>query len=211
MDPKWASDNLRVIRTLMERTALYRRALGPIMVTVGATGLAAGGVGGFIRHQPALPAVGYWLCVAVLCVAEACWMTRVQALRQREKFWSSPMRRVVQALLPPFAIGLLAGLPFFMLDLERNQAVLMIVPAWMALYGLALHSASFFMPRAFRVLGWFYVVAALVVFGGVLAILNQDRILNNLAVHLAMGLFFGAPHLLCGLYLHFTEKGGNAP
>ena len=31
MEPNWAAEHLQVIRTLMERSALYRRALAPIM------------------------------------------------------------------------------------------------------------------------------------------------------------------------------------
>jgi hypothetical protein len=206
MNPKWASDNLRVIRVLMERTALYRRALGPLMVVVGATGLAAGVVGASLKLHPPLPAVGYWLCIAVVCLAEACWMTRLQALRQREKFWSSPMRRVVQALMPAFTAGLLAGLPLFMLDLENNQTGLFIVPAWMVLYGIAMHAAGFFMPRGFKLFGWGFVLGGVGIFGCVLAAIKHDIELTNLTVHCAMGGLFGGTHLAYGLYLHFTER-----
>jgi hypothetical protein len=50
MDPKWAADNLQTIRTLMERSAVYRRALAPVMIFIGIIGLggsAAGWRGGF--------------------------------------------------------------------------------------------------------------------------------------------------------------------
>ena len=45
MQTDWASENLQVIRTLMERSAVYRRALAPVMGLVGATGIAAGVLG----------------------------------------------------------------------------------------------------------------------------------------------------------------------
>lgn len=209
MQKSWAEENLRTIRILMERTAIYRRAMGPVMVVVGATGLAAGVLGASLNHRPALPAVGYWMGVAVVCVVEACWMIRLQALKQLEQFWSPPMRRVTQAVLPAFLTGLVAGLPFFMLDLEKNQTVLFIVPAWMVLYGMAIHAAGFFMPRGFKLFGWGFVLGGMVVFGGVVAASDHDLLLSNLAVHGVMGGLFGGPHLAYGLYLHFTEKRGN--
>ena len=35
----WAAENLQVIRTLMERSSIYRRALAPLMVVAGLGGL----------------------------------------------------------------------------------------------------------------------------------------------------------------------------
>jgi hypothetical protein len=45
METNNAAENLQVIRTLMERSALYRRALAPIMTWCGAWGIIAGLVG----------------------------------------------------------------------------------------------------------------------------------------------------------------------
>src|SRR5207244_12763404 len=41
METNWATEHLQVIRTLMERSAVYRRALAPVMVLTGVLGLAA--------------------------------------------------------------------------------------------------------------------------------------------------------------------------
>ena len=45
MDNHWAVENLQTIRTLMERSAVYRRALAPIMIFVGTVGIVGGLVG----------------------------------------------------------------------------------------------------------------------------------------------------------------------
>ena len=45
MKPDWAEENLQTIRTLMERSAVYRRALAPIMLFAGAVGAAAAIIG----------------------------------------------------------------------------------------------------------------------------------------------------------------------
>ncbi len=45
MEPKWAEENLQTIRTLMERSAVYRRALAPIMLFAGLLGVTAAATG----------------------------------------------------------------------------------------------------------------------------------------------------------------------
>ena len=42
MESNWAEENLQTIRTLMERSAVYRRALAPIMLFAGALGAGGG-------------------------------------------------------------------------------------------------------------------------------------------------------------------------
>ena len=41
MESNWAAEHLQVIRTLMERSAIYRRALAPIMLGTGVLVLGA--------------------------------------------------------------------------------------------------------------------------------------------------------------------------
>ena len=41
METNWAAEHLQVIRTLMERSALYRRALAPVMLVSGVLGTGA--------------------------------------------------------------------------------------------------------------------------------------------------------------------------
>ena len=67
MDTNWAAEHLQVIRTLMERTAIYRRALAPVMVMAGSIGTLAA-VAGFL-WQP--PFVVYWTSVALVVMAIA--------------------------------------------------------------------------------------------------------------------------------------------
>ena len=210
MHTDWALENLKTIRTLMERTAVYRRAMGPVMVVVGVTGLAAGALGAFLNLTPALPNVGYWIGVAVVCLLEACWMIRRQALKDAESFWSPPMRRVMQAVAPAFFAGAVAGLPFVFLRWETVNAVLLLMPAWMVFYGFAMHSAGFFMPRGFKLFGWGFVLGGVGVFAAIILGAKNGFWLSNQAVNWLMGGIFGGAHLAYGLYLLFTENGGNA-
>ncbi|MGP8200714.1 MAG: hypothetical protein ACLQU4_14560 [Limisphaerales bacterium] len=206
METDWAVKNLQVIRTLMERGAVYRRALAPVMGAVGLTGVVAGVLAAALKVRTAGAFAGFWMAVAFLCVAEAFWFIRRQALKDSEPFWSPPTRRVAQAVSPPFFAGFAAGLIFLSIGPGGALAIWLLVPGWMVLYGCALHAAGFFMPRGFKLFGWAFI--------GVGCLLGAALCLGSppsaAGVNWAMGALFGGPHLAYGVYLYFTEKDGNA-
>jgi len=206
MQTDWAVENLKVIRTLMERSAVYRRALAPLMAAVGSTGLVAAIAAALSHARTARAFAGFWMAVALLSLVEAFLLIRRQALKDADPFWSPPTRRVVQALSPGFFAGLAAGLIFLWLQPGGALAVWLLVPAWMALYGCALHAAGFFMPRGFRLFGWAYILAGCAL-GAALCLGTPPSIV---LANWAMGALFGAPHLAYGIYLYFTEQRGNA-
>src|SRR6266480_4315889 len=109
MKSDWAAENLRVIRTLMERSAIYRRALAPMMLLAGSAGTVAATAGWLAGIEAPRAFSGYWLGVAVLTIAGCFLLLRRQALRDGEPLWSPPTRRVLQALLPALAAGLICS------------------------------------------------------------------------------------------------------
>ena len=197
MNPNWAEENLQTIRTLMERSALYRRALAPIMIFIGLVGLAAAAGGMLFRLKPDWTIFGLWPGAALVAVTGAFLIARRQAIKERTPFWSPPTRRVAQALLPPLTAGMCMTLVFKVIGLE------MLLPLiWALFYGCALHSAGFFMPRGIKYFGWIYIGLA----SGILvyfALSGDDFQIND---HWLMGFFFGALQLAYGIYLCFTEK-----
>jgi hypothetical protein len=203
MQSDWASENLQIIRTLMERAAVYRRALAPLMTLIGVSGVVAAVIGSCLNLTNIRALVGYWMAIGLIGLAESFLLIRRQALAAAEPFWSSPTRRVVQALLPPFVTGLAAGLIFLALGPANPISISLLVPLWMVLYGCALHSAGFFMPRGFKLFGWGFVVCGCVVGCAVLCLPNE---LSWFETNWQMGLFFGGAHLAYGVYLYFTER-----
>lgn len=206
MHADWASENLQVIRTLMERSAVYRRALGPLMRAIGLTGILAAIAGVLCHARTARAFAGLWMAVAALCLVEAFLLVRRQALREAETFWSPPTRRVAQALSPGFFAGFMAGLIFLLLQPGGDLGVWLLVPGWMSLYGCALHAAGFFMPRGIRLFGWAFILVGCVL-GSVLCLGGPPSIV---AANWAMGALFGGAHLAYGVYLGFSEQRGNA-
>jgi hypothetical protein len=201
MNSNWAEENLQTIRTLMERSAVYRRALAPIMLFAGALGVAAAVVG-TLFHLDSIRAFGsLWLCAAVIVVTGAFLIARRQALKDKEDFWSPPTRRVGQALLPPLFAGMFLGLIFaFAVGLADPVALTFI---WLLFYGCALHSAGFFMPRGMKLFGWIFIGFSSMTLCVLVFILPQDLEIN---ANWLMGFFFGALHLAFGTYLYLTEK-----
>lgn len=190
----------------MERSALYRRALAPVMMLTGAVGLAAGGVGWMTQCDSPRQFILFWFAVACAALAGSFVVIRRQALREKESFWSPPTRRVAQAMLPCLYIGLIAGLVFAFAT-DDPDATWPLVPVWMALYGAALNAAGFFMPRGIKLLGWLFIIAGTLLLLGLLA---QPAPPEFRFAHVVMGIAFGGLHLAYGIYLHFTEKK-NAP
>ena len=86
MESNWAAENLQTIRTLMERSAVYRRALAPIMLFAGALGVAAAVVG-LLFHLDSMRAFGtLWLGTAIVVVAGALLIARRQAFKDQRAF-----------------------------------------------------------------------------------------------------------------------------
>ncbi len=205
MNSNWAAENLQVIRTLMERSAVYRRALAPIMLLAGLLGCAAAAVGFLAHLRSDAGFIELWVGTSVIAGAGAFLLMRQQAIKDREPFWSPPARRIVQAIAPPLIVGAVATLLFVIEPAADGLAPILLAPVWMALYGCALHAAGFFIPRGIKWLGWIFVACGsgllLCLFAGVAVFGRQPE-----GSYLAMGATFGLLHLAYGVYLYFTEQ-----
>ena len=205
MEIKSASENLQVIRTLMERTALYRRTLAPIMLFVGALGVVAAGAGIALEIEPLHQFAALWLGTAVVAVGGAFFIARLQALKDKESFWSPPTRRVAQALALPLTAGLALSLVVVVIAGE-NARWSFILPN-VLFYACAVYSAGFFMPRGIQKFAWIILTLAIAgLFVVPLAVTEPNPRLD----HALMGFFFGALHLAYGVYLRVTEQRKNA-
>jgi hypothetical protein len=207
MDSNWAAEHLQVIRTLMERTAVYRRALAPIMLTTGVLGCLAGALGWRQGWDSPRAFAAFWLMVCFLCIFISLLLVRRQALRDSEPFWSPPTRRVTEALLPAFFAGFMTVIAMFLPRWGDSLHAWWLPTIWMIIYGCASHAAGFFMPRGIRLLGWLFILAGSGLFIG-LSFRNGVPPLRW--GHAIMGGAFGGLHLAYGVYLYLTERSKNA-
>jgi len=208
MENDWAVEHLQTIRTLMERSAVYRRALAPIMVWNGIIGVAGGIAGWKLGLGSSREFIGFWSAVALLAIAGSFLLVRRQALKDSEPFWSPPTRRVAQALLPPLFVGgfLNAVLACLKAGIEPEFELYLII-FWLWFYGCAAHAAGFFMTRGMKLFGWGFIAVGCALFA---ESVNIDSRLDSFSPYLLMGFTFGGLHLAYGIYLYLTEKGKNA-
>jgi hypothetical protein len=203
MDADSANERLQVIRTLMERSAIYRRALAPIMTLLGILGLLASAAGALLGIDSVLSFALYWMAVSLIGLLGAYILARRQSLKDREPFWSPPTRRVTQAVAPPLFVGAVLGIIFaFTLRSQRGLSWALPV-SWILLYGCALHAAGFFTPRGIRLLGWLFILGGCSL---TLSSISVEAQLPLLTSHLLMGIFFGGLQLAYGIYLLFTDR-----
>ncbi|MSU33631.1 MAG: hypothetical protein EXS36_00670 [Pedosphaera sp.] len=208
MEALEAQGHLQVIRTLMERAVLYRRALAPTALAAGIIGTLAALIGvGCIQGSPGQFIV-FWLGAAGVALALAAVIIRRQALREAESFWSLPTRRVVSALWPPLAGGVLSAGALYALPTAGAMLPLILPPVWMVFYGCAMQAAGFFMQRGIRLLG-----LAFILIGAVWPFVEsamQEWMPPYTIGHSSMGLMFGVGHLAYGAYLRLTEPKADA-
>jgi hypothetical protein len=222
MDTNQVSENLQVIRTLMERSALYRRALAPIMILAGLTGSVAAVAGCLLKIESAPGFVGYWMGVALIGVAGAFLLVRRQAMKSAEPFWSPPARRVAQALTPSLTAGFLISVLVFIVwsepptadpptGMSNDAGNLIWLPAvWAVFYGCAMHAAGFFTPRGLRIFGWLFIAAGMAILFGLLLVHRQDcPDASWQGSHWLTGALFGFLQLAYGAYLFLTGAERN--
>jgi hypothetical protein len=198
-----ATEQLQTIRGLMERAALYRRALGPTLLMVGGLGTLAAAVGAWASVSgPAF--AGYWLGVAIIAIVASLLLIRRQALRAAEPFWTPPARRVASAMLPALAAGITATVLLLTPPVASLRPTLWLPPLWLTCYGLAVHAAGFFTLGALRRLGWAYVTCG--VLAGLNAIGQPTWAESVRHAHLLMGMTFGLGHLAAGAWLLAVER-----
>lgn len=206
MEPNRAVEHLQIIRTLMERSAIYRRALKPTMLMLAAVGLGASAMGWLFKIQTSRGFCMFWISVSALAISLAFTTVRRQALKDGEPFWSPPTRRVAQACVPPLFVGLVTSFLLVIIMADSARDGWWLLPVWMSLYGCAMHAAGFFMPRGIKLFGWAFIFSGA---GTAIGLTLAGELPTLLPAHGFMGLFFGGLHLGYGLYLHFTEMRKN--
>jgi hypothetical protein len=206
MEPNQAAEHLQTIRTLMERSAVYRRALAPIMIYCGVVGIVGGIIGGFLPLASSRSFTLFWTAIALVALIGSFILVRRQALKDSESFWSPPTRRVAQALLPAFSLGAVVSL-MLVWDNAKGDDYPAIIPLWCILFGLGIHAAGFFMPRGLKLFGWVFIIIGFSLF---VLIFSKHSDLPFTEPHCLMGSIFGGLHLAYGIYLYFTEKRGKA-
>ncbi len=190
----------------MERSAVYRRALAPLMVVAGVAGLAASGITWSSGIETTRSFAALWMIAAGAVQGVCLLLSRRQALRDHEPFWTLPARRVTAAVLPGFCAGAFAGLACLAPGSEPPPPAFLLVIFWLFCHACALHAAGAFMRRGIRWFAWVIFATALAA-GAFYRV--SPAASGVAAANLLMGAAFGALHLVFGAYLYLTEPRKN--
>jgi small-conductance mechanosensitive channel len=193
-----AEENLRVIRTLMERATMYRAISAPTALVAGLISILAASaiflseanltVGRPIRSRQFAVT---WIIVLILSLAANTFFVWREARKTGRPFISPGMKLALRAIAPCLLIPAAFTGWFFTTGYLGGQELELVV-VWVAFYGLALLSTTLFAPRSLAVLGWAFLFTGL----SVPALVNWIEGLPGDIPNLAMGITFGLYHLI---------------
>jgi hypothetical protein len=204
-----AEEDLRVIRTLMERATVYRAISAPtalvggLLSTLAAIAIHFDHKTDFLiyrtfgRRQFAI----IWLLVLAGTLGANAFFVWREARKNGRPFISSAMQLALRAIAPQLLIPT-AFTGWFLTTGYLGGAELTLVTVWIAFYGLALLSTALFAPSSLALLGWVFLLTSL----GIPVALNFEGLPNNFP-NLAMGVTFGLYHLIYAVCTWPRKRG----
>jgi hypothetical protein len=194
-----AEQDLRVIRSLMERATIYRAISAPAALVAGLLSIFAAAAIHFTqvtdlhvgRPLGAREYAVIWLIVLALALLGNAFFIWREARKGGRPFISSGMKLAVRAIAPNLLIP--AGFTvWFFASGYKGGGEYQLTVVWIAFYGLALLSTGLFAPRSLVCLGWAFLLTAL----ALPALKNAVGDLPANLPSIAMGITFGLYHLI---------------
>jgi hypothetical protein len=188
-----AEEHLRVIRSLMEKSTIYRAVAAPSALIGGllalGTGIALTATHSYDRSSGPRFFIAWMSVLAVTGLANL-WILYRSAQQRQEPFCSAGMKTALLALAPShFAAGVLTAVIAW-LSLSGDSMVHAILPPlWAMLYGLGLLATGHFAPRSLYWLGVAFVLTGV---GAMSAMLIGEMPPPNLF----MAATFGVLHII---------------
>jgi hypothetical protein len=194
-----AAEQLRLIRSVMERATIFRALSGETALVGGAMAVAAAWAS---EKFTGWLWASWWLGgLALVLGFNVFQILRMRALHQRP-FWSSGLRVALRGALPSLMAGGFLGLLFVRAGNMQLAACL-----WILHYGLALLAIREFAPKSMVWLGWAFVIFGVGALAGVSGVVDLfadwTRRLNGSRL---MAIAFGGFHLIYGCLIVTTGK-----
>ena len=196
-----AAEQLRVIRTMMERATIFRALSGEAALVGGAMSLAAGWMS---EDRHGWRWGGIWLGGLAIVLLFATWqLLRISQMHSRP-VWSHGLKVALRGALPSLIVGGFLGL----LYLKYGNANVEFIAAcfWILHYGLALLAIREFAPKSMIWLGLAFVATGLIAFSGVTFFQAMNPLLVRMGPSGLMAATFGGFHLLYGAAIVTTTR-----
>jgi hypothetical protein len=194
-----AEEDLRIIRSLMERATVYRAISAPSAVVAGFFSLlAAGGIYWNNQYNTASGTiiggrqfVLIWIAVLAVALAANIFFIWREARNNGRPFVSSGMKLALKAIGPYLLIPTAFTAWFFSTGYLGGTELKLVV-VWVLFYGLALLSTSLFAPRSLVLLGWAFLLTGVAV---PIMVEASENFFSNLPLWI-MAVTFGLYHLI---------------
>lgn len=186
-----AAEQLRLIRSMMERATIFRALSGETALVGGAVSL---GVAWLSERRDHWQWAGIWIAgLLLVLVFYAFQLWRAKAVHHRP-FWSNGLRTALRGALPSLIAGGFLGLIFVRAGNNVAAAGL-----WITHYGLALLAIREFAPKSMVWLGWAFVVFGLASLATTANIIElEPSWLMRVNASRLMAIAFGGFHLIYG-------------
>jgi len=198
-DRSRAEEDLRVIRTLMERATIYRAISAPTALVGGVLSILSAvfihlsNQSQSLIGRPIRPRefVFIWIDVLILTVVMNALFVWREARSSGRPFISPGMKLALRAIAPNLIVPAIFTLWFLKIGF-LGAVELELVVIWVVFYGLALLSTALFAPRSLAILGWAFLLTGV----SVPVIANAVEGLPDNVPTMVMGLTFGLYHLI---------------
>lgn len=205
-----AEEDLRVIRTLMARAAIYRAIFARAAFLGGVLSILSAL---FIWQSERFLARAIrprefaivWIDVLVLTVVAAAVFIWREAKSGGRPFISPGMKLALRAVVPNLLVPAIFTIWFLQTGF-LGAVELELVVIWVAFYGLALLSTTLFAPRSVAILGWAFLLSGT----GVAVLVNALEELTDDAPNLVMGITFGLYHIIYALCVWLRRSSESA-
>lgn len=194
-----AEEDLRVIRTLMERATTYRAISAPTALVGGILSILSS----FLIQMASEPAnplgrtirprefVFIWIDVLILTAAANAFFVWREAKNSGRPFISSGMKLALGSIAPNLLVPAIFTIWFLRVG-YLGAVELELVAVWVIFYGLALLSTALFAPRSLAFLGWAFLLTGI----SVPVVANAVERLSDDVPNLVMGVTFGLYHII---------------
>lgn len=194
-----AAEQLRVIRSMMERATIFRALSGETALVGGAISMM---VAWLSERRHGWPWAGWWLGgLAVVLLFYTFQIYRTKSIHQRP-FWSSGLRMALRGALPSLVSGGFLALLFVRAGNDVAAACM-----WIMHYGLALLAIREFAPKSMVWLGWAFVILGVGSLATVTDVVHLDQQwLMHVNSSRLMAIAFGGFHLIYGGLIVTTSQ-----
>jgi hypothetical protein len=196
-----AAEQLRVIRTMMERATIFRALSGEAALLGGAMSLAAGWMS---EAKAGWAWGGVWLGGLAVVILFAVFQLHRVAQSHARPVWSHGLKIALRGALPPLVAGGFVGLLY--LRGGGRSAETIAACFWILHYGLALLAIREFAPKSMIWLGLAFLITGLIALSASTFVQSMNPLLVRLGPSGLMAATFGGFHLLYGAAIVTTTR-----